>query len=111
MFNHAYRYSHNRGLRLEREARKEHKSTSGVANSYWSGFMQGIKAVLDEQCKALMIVIPDAVEKKWVEEMAPGMRKGTGGQRNTGFNTSAYAQGYEEGKEHLRKTKSLEGDN
>ena len=66
---------------------------------------------VNEQCKALMIVIPDAVEKKWAEEMAPGMRKGTGGQRNTGFNTSAYAQGYEEGKEHLRKTKSLEGDN
>ena len=111
VFNHAYAYSRHRGLQLEYQARKEGRCARGLANSYWTGFMQGIKSVLDEQCKALMIVIPDAVEKKWAEEMVPGMRKGTGGQRQTSFNTSAYAQGYEEGKEHLRKTKSLEGDN
>ena len=107
VFNHAYRYSHNRGLKLERQARKENKSTAGVANSYWTGFMQGLKAVLDEQCKALMIVTPEAVEKRWAEEMAPTLRKGSGGQRQTGFDTAAYTQGFEEGKEHMRKTKSI----
>lgn len=109
VFNHAYSYSRHRGLQIEYQARKEGRTARGLANSYWSGFMQGLKAILDEQCKALMIVTPEAVEKKWAEEMEPGMRKGSGGQRHTRFNSSAYSQGYEEGKEHMRKTKSVEG--
>lgn len=107
VFNHAYAYSRHRGLQLEYQARKEGRCSRGLANSYWTGFMQGLKAILDEQCKALMIVTPEAVEKKWAEEMAPTMRKGSGGQRQTGFNADAYDKGYEEGKEHMRKTKSI----
>lgn len=109
VYNHAYRYSHNRGLRLEREARANGYSTKGVANSYWLGFMKGLKAVLDEQCKALMIITPEAVEQKWAEEMAPTLRKGSGGQRATGFDAEAYNAGEKEGREHMRQTKSLEG--
>ena len=54
-----------------------------------------------------MIVTPEAVEKRWAEVMAPTLHKGSGGQRQTGFDTAAYTQGFEEGKEHMRKTKSI----
>lgn len=108
VFNHAYRFSHNRGLKLERNARNEGRTTKGVANSYWSGFIAGLKAILDEQCKALMLITPKEVEDAW-EEKVKGMKKGSGGQRFTnGVNYGAYMQGYEEGQEHMRKTKSLE---
>lgn len=107
VFNHAYRFSHNRGLKMERIARTSGESTRGVANSYWSGFMAGLKSILDEQCKALMIVTPQEVEDAWSEKVK-GMREGTGGQRMRGVDYGAYKKGFEEGQEHMRKTKSLE---
>lgn len=108
VFNHAYKYSRRRGAYMERKAREAGQSTKGVANSYWMGFCKGLKAILDEQCKALMIVTPEEVNNQWNEKIAPTMRKGTGGVRMKGYNSSAYSQGYEEGKEHMRSVKSLE---
>ena len=99
VFNHAYKVSHNAGLRLERQYRKQGLSTKGVANSYWRGFMAGIKEVLDEQCRALMIVVPDEVNKR-VDEMSGGKYKG--GMRQTGFNSSSYAEGKADGRAHMR---------
>ena len=88
VFNHAYRYSHNRGL------------------SYWLGFCKGLKDILDEQCKALMIITPQEVEDEWNKSIAPTLRKGHGGVRTYGSH-ACYQKGYEEGKEHMRTTKSL----
>ncbi len=108
IFNHAYSYSRHRGLQVEYEARKAGECARGLANSYWTGFIAGLKAILDEQCKALMIVTPKEVEDAW-EERVKGMKKGSGGQRFTkGIEYATYMKGYEEGQEHMRKTKSLE---
>lgn len=108
IFNHAYAYSRHRGLQVEYEARKVGECAKGLANNYWAGFIAGLKAILDEQCKALMIVTPKEVEDVW-EEKVKGMKKGSGGQRFTnGVNYGAYMQGFEEGQEHMKKTKSLE---
>ena len=99
VFNHAYKVSHNAGLRLERQYRKQGLSTKGVANSYWRGFMDGIKEVLDEQCRALMIIVPDEVNKH-ADEMSGGRYKG--GMRQTGFNSSSYNEGKSDGRAHMR---------
>lgn len=108
VFEHAYNYAYKRGFKLERDARKAGENTHGLANSYFSGFIAGLKAILDEQCKALMIITLKEVEDAW-EEKVKGMKKGSGGQRFTnGVNYGAYMQGFEEGQEHMRKTKSLE---
>lgn len=106
VFNHAYRYSHNRGLKLERQYREKGLSTHGVANSYWLGFCKGLKDILDEQCKALMIITPQEVEDEWNNTIAPTLRRGNGGVRTYGSD-ACYQKGYEEGKEHMRSTKSL----
>lgn len=99
VFNHAYKVSHNAGLRLERQYRKQGLSTKGVANSYWRGFMDGIKEVLDEQCRALMIIVPDEVNKH-ADEMSGGRYKG--GMRQTGFSSSSYNEGKADGRAHMR---------
>lgn len=99
VFNHAYKVSHNAGLRLERQARKEGRSTRGVANSYWLGFCAGIKEVLDEQCKALMIIVPDEVNEE-VKSRASGSYKG--GVRLRGTDISAYNSGKSDGRSHMR---------
>lgn len=107
VFNHAYSFSHRKGLRLEREARKNGYSTHGVANSYWHGFIVGLRDILQEQCKALMIVTPEAVQTAW-DEKVKGMTKARGGMKFKGYDGNAYQQGVQDGKEHMRKTKSLE---
>lgn len=38
------------------------QSTKGVKNTFLLGFISGIRSVLDEQCKALMITVPTQVE-------------------------------------------------
>ena len=106
VFNHAYKYSRKRGAQLERQYREKGLSTHGVANSYWLGFCKGLKDILDEQCKALMIITPQEVEDEWNNTIAPTLRRGHGGVRTYGSD-SCYQKGYEEGKEHMRSTKSL----
>lgn len=99
VFNHAYKVSHNAGLRLERKYRKNGWSTKGVANSYWSGFMAGIKEVLDAQCRALMIVVPDEVDKE-LNNRAHGQYRG--GMRHSRMDYGAYTSGQQDGRSHMR---------
>ena len=99
VFNSAYRLSHNKGLKLERAARKAGLSTRGVANSYWIGFCNGLKEVLDEQCRALMIIVPDEVDNE-LKERAGGTYRG--GMRNTGMRSEQYMQGRQDGRDHMR---------
>lgn len=99
-FNYLYKVSHNTGLRMEREARKNGESTHGVANSYWRGFIIGIKDALGEQSKALAIVVPEDVKDNFNKEF-PNLCKGTGGMRNTGFSYNAYNKGREDGRNSM----------
>lgn len=99
IYNHAYKVSHNAGLRLERQARKEGRSTRGVANSYWLGFCAGIKEVLDEQCRALMIVVPSEVDEE-LNQRASGKYRGR--MRMKGYDADSYASGKREGRSHMR---------
>ena len=108
VFNYVYRVSHNIGLRLERKARKEGRNTHGVANSYWIGFIAGIKQELDAQCKALMVVVPDDVHQQYDSRYA-GCGQYRGGMRQTGCNYSAYGQGLQDGQHSMRNRRGIEG--
>lgn len=108
VFNYLYRVSHNIGLRLEREARKTGENTHGVANSYWKGFMAGLKISLDKQCKALAVVVPQDVNDEVSKRF--NLQPGTGGMRDTGHVRSAFAKGYEDGR-HANNRNQLEAKN
>lgn len=99
-FNYLYRVCHNIGERLERQARKEGRSTRGVANSYYQGFMVGLKEGMDAQSKALAIVVPEDVKVKFTERF-PNLRNAKGGMRNMGFDNAAFVQGREDGKRSM----------
>lgn len=99
VYNYAYKISRRSGQRIEREARKNGFSTKGVFNSYCIGFCDGIKTVLDEQCRALMIVVPEEVDEE-LHRKAGGQYKG--GIRMRGYDVNSYVQGKEDGKNHMR---------
>lgn len=103
VFNYLYKVSHNKGLKLEREARKAGKNTHGVANTYWKGFIAGLKESLDKQCKALMIVTPQDVKDKFQERFSHAKKSNRFGSRDTGFDRTAYEAGYSDGKSAMDK--------
>ena len=102
IFNNLYVTMRRNGQRQEREARKEGRSTHGVANCYWTGFMKGLKDELDSQSRALMIIVPEDVKDKFAERF-PTLGKFHGGQRHTGYDSSAYNSGYSDGRNSMKK--------
>lgn len=48
-----------------RRYKTEGKSASGVKNTYYAGFINGIATALSKQCTALMLVVPQEVEKEF----------------------------------------------
>lgn len=100
VFNYAYKVSRRNGQKLERESRKKYGSADGIFNSYVNGFMQGIQEVLDEQCRALMIVVPEEVDKE-LKERAGGQYKG--GMRRTSFDYGSFTEGKKDGRSHMRQ--------
>lgn len=108
IFNYVYRVSHNIGLRLERKARQEGKNTHGVANSYWRGFVAGISKELSDQCRALMVVVPEDVKDEFASRYQH-CKPYSGGMRNTGYDDTAYTQGIQDGQHSMRNRKEIEG--
>lgn len=105
VFNYAYKVSRRQGQKIERTARQNGKSTRGVFNSYCIGFCDGIKSVLDEQCRALMIVVPEDVD---IELKARSGGTYGGGIRLKGFTKETYNKGREDGRNHMR-SRQIEG--
>ena len=58
-----------------RDAKFRGEYTVGLVNSWLSGYLAGIKSVLDAQCTALMIVVPQDVENEYVKRSAEGLRR------------------------------------
>lgn len=105
-FNYLYMVSHNIGLKLERQARKAGMNTHGVANSYWRGFIAGLRKAMEAQSVALAIVVPQDVHDKFAEAF-PHTTPSKGGIRDTGFDHTAYCKGVEDGR-HSRGNRQIE---
>ena len=55
--------------KAKRQARAKYGTATGIRNSFCLGFVAGVKSALDKQCMALMIVVPEKVEKKFEEDL------------------------------------------
>ena len=108
VYNYVYRVSRSLAQKLERQARKEGRSIHGLANSYWNGFVAGISKELSEQCKALMVVVPQDVNEEFAHRYQ-GCKRYKGGMRNTGYQHSAYQQGVQDGQHSMKNRKEIEG--
>lgn len=82
-----------------RDARARGEITNGLVNSYLSGYMAGIKSVLDAQCTALMIVVPKDVEDGF-SAMTASMKHSTCRGINS-VNNGAFGRGYQAGRSQM----------
>lgn len=106
IFNHAYKVSNKLGRAEVRRYRAQGIDIHGVFNSYVSGFCAGMREVLDEQCRALMIVVPDEVNEE-ADRRSGGRYRG-GQRHNSNFWGSSYEAGRSDGRAHMRSRELTE---
>lgn len=99
-----YDYLHNRIHRLadshQTKVWKATRNTKGVYNSYVAGFLDGLKSQLDEQCRALALVVSDDVEEAYKEYSKNFSSFKSKGMMDAQTAISAdYNAGYKKGKE------------
>lgn len=83
-----------------RKARKERGTASGVKNSFLLGFVAGIRAELEKQCTALVLVRPKEVDD-YADDKTSGFRSINHSVRNA-FKGSAYEHGKAAGRDSMR---------
>lgn len=105
VFEYAYKTARRGGQKEERKVRMLTGTGKGVFNAFVSGFCAGVKKVLDEQCRALMIVTPQEVIDE-LNNRTTGTYKG--GMKNCGRDMEAYLSGKKAGEAHMR-SRQLEG--
>lgn len=64
-FEFAYKFIMRRGNQEYEKFKKSGYSGRGVFNSYATGFIYGLKEVLEAQSKALMMVVPETVNRQF----------------------------------------------
>jgi hypothetical protein len=98
VFNFLYNIGNRFAAREYMNARNNGRNTTGLKNTYLIGFLHGIKSVLEKQCTALMIVIPEEVKKSY-EDMKSGMNMRTMNKKmNYNNNKEVYDKGYTDGR-------------
>lgn len=98
-FEFAYKVMQKNARRICRENGFDpaRKGAAQIYNSYFNGFCNGIKSKLDEQCKALMIVVTPDVEENFSSTYTNTRmmrRKGTA----AGTSRDAFNSGFTDGR-------------
>lgn len=97
-FEFAYKTIVRNGEKLRNQIYSELGYSTGVFNSYASGFLAGMKSALDKQCEALQIVTPVEVVDSF-EEMSKNWKIAAVGMRSTLFHDSSYRIGFQDAKD------------
>lgn len=102
LFNIGDKLANRVAYRVLREYHKRGESAqiAGIYNSFVIGFLAGLKASLEKQCTALMIVTPEDVKEGFAKRTEK-MGKSNASMRNNGFNKKAYDEGHQAGKSAL----------
>lgn len=94
VFTYLYTLGNKLGSKKYHEQLKETGSAKGVYNSFVVGFLHGVEEALNEQCTALMLVTPKAVEEEYEAFAAAHFTK-KGQKALVEFKSGQF---YEEGK-------------
>ena len=73
--------------------RRRHKNTDGVKQSYVYGFCQGLSERMDEQIGALAVVIPQAVEKQYMD-IVSGLKPKKSRRQRLSIHVKQYSPSY-----------------
>lgn len=103
LYTFLYKVGNRNAVRIANEVRKQKGNAKGVYNSYTEGFVNGLSEKLEEQCRALVIVISPAVEKGFEEYSKEFIVHKSRESKLEEFNGEAYAKGLYDGKYSLNR--------
>lgn len=100
VFNYIFSTGNKLSCKYYYKCKNAGKNTKGVMNAYLTGFIKGLKDVLEKQSHELMIVTPQEVSDKYEE-----MIKGKGFRSfNTSISSAYDPDAYETGRQEGRDT-------
>ena len=87
------------GRQYEKEKRLEYGTAKGIYNSFCLGFVSGVSKVLDRNCTALQLVVPNKVVEDFKQfcERESVTEKSLSAIAGRDFDIEAHEQGLEEG--------------
>lgn len=96
-----YSVGHTLAKKTESKTRSLTGTGKGVYNSYTTGFLKGVESAFNEQCTALMVVVPKEVEEDFTQFCEEHKTK-TSSIRIKSVDSTAYNEGYTEGREAVK---------
>lgn len=99
-FSHLFAIGDKLANKEVRKVMRKCGSASDVYNSFVTGYCRGLDSVLSQQCAALMLVVPEDVNKSYDDKMRNARTMRVGSPR-TGYNaacSNAYANGVSAGQ-------------
>lgn len=106
VFNFLLHTGHKLAMKARADLKKQTGLGDGAYNSFALGFLHGVKEKLDEQCKALMIVIAPEVETEFAEFIKGA--KTSSNSFNQPINPNLFNRGKREGRDAM-SSRQLEG--
>lgn len=107
VFSYLYEVGNKLAVKCYNESKKQGKSTRGIMNTYLVGFRDGVKSVLEKQCTALMIVVPEEVKTSF-DAMTADFKKVSHTVSTLGKSNEIYSKGKTDGRD-MAQARSLEG--
>lgn len=101
-FKFAWQVMKTNGEALQRERKATTGDTHGVFNTYAQGFLEGLKAKLDEQTTTLTIVVPPDVDDEFKNRFPTVVSKKSRMSVNP-IDVDAYIRGVKDGKSVMGK--------
>lgn len=107
-FKFAWTVMKTNGEALQRERKNDGGSTHGVFNTYAQGFLEGLKAKLDEQSTALIITVPEDVNEEFKRRF-PAVQTKKSRMSVNPIDVDAYMKGVKDGRSVMGKRELPEG--
>lgn len=98
VFNFLFNVGNRLATRHYNNLRYLGEETKGVKNSFLIGYVRGIASVLDQQCRALLLITPKKVEETY-KEMTSESEFKTRNTRTAYNEGKSYEEGYKQGKQ------------
>lgn len=105
IFEYTYKFVKREGEKRIKYHREMYGHARNVFNSYANGFLSGLKAVLGQQCTALMIVVPQDVKDEFDNMFDSKNLKNDCRMRQQQIIGEEYRRGYEDSKSAMNRRK------
>lgn len=96
-----YHVGHTLAKKTESKTRSLTGTAKGIYNSYTAGFLKGVESAFNEQCTALMVIVPKEVEEDYTQFCEEHKAK-TSSIRIKSVDSTVYNEGYTEGREAVK---------